>query len=96
MFSLRRPKQCVSLITEQRTYDFYFENQDDLINFHIMVECMIPIQVKKGKPTTLLSLFKRKSNKKKVQPDNSIQAKDVKAPSMIKFRLMKEAVSMIA
>ena len=38
---IEKPCQCLSLITKWRTFDFYVENKDDIVNLHMALESEI-------------------------------------------------------
>jgi len=39
---INTPWYCISVITKWRTYDFIIKNKEELSNFHVCVECLIP------------------------------------------------------
>jgi len=78
----------MSLITQWRTFDFYFENKHDAANFHVAVESMIVCKVMtSGNTKSIMSSAFRYLE---------VHEKNVKAPQMVLFRMLKERLKLLA
>lgn len=84
---MAKPWQCLSVITQWRSFDFYFEDKRDAADFHVAVECMIVCKV-------MASM--RGDKKSQAFRLLEVREKNVKAPQMVVFRMLKEKLRLMA